>query len=75
LAFAILRGSNLHPFVDGNKRAAITITAAFLRVNGYRLMFDDAAAYSFLIGLYEAGKFRMPELEGWLRRHVFWGRE
>jgi death-on-curing protein len=25
------------PFVDGNKRVAVTVTAAFLKVNGYRL--------------------------------------
>jgi death on curing protein len=26
--------SQNHPFLDGNKRAAVTITAAFLRMNG-----------------------------------------
>jgi death on curing protein len=30
-----------HPFVDGNKRAAVATTAAFLRWNGYRLQFAD----------------------------------
>ncbi len=30
-----------HPFLDGNKRTAITVTAAFLGVNGHRLEFDD----------------------------------
>jgi death-on-curing protein len=29
--------SQNHPFVDGNKRVAVTVTAAFLTVNGYRL--------------------------------------
>ena len=33
-----------HPFIDGNKRMAIVITGAFLRVSGYRLQFDDPAA-------------------------------
>jgi death-on-curing family protein len=37
------RLSQNHPFVDGNKRVAVTVTAAFLRVNGYRLEFDDLA--------------------------------
>jgi death-on-curing protein len=46
--------SQNHPFVDGNKRVAVTVTAAFLKVNGYRLEFDDLAALSFLIGLYES---------------------
>jgi death-on-curing protein len=62
--------SQNHPFVDGNKRVAITVTAAFLRVNGFTLQFDDLEAYNFLIGLYEAGNFRFPELETWLRAHL-----
>ncbi len=62
--------SQNHPFVDGNKRVAVTVTAAFLLVNGYRLAFDDLAAYEFLIRLYEAGKFRFAELDAWLRAHV-----
>jgi len=61
--------SQNHPFIDGNKRVAITVTAAFLSVNGYSLMFDDLEAYWFLIGLYEAGTFDRTRLEGWLRGH------
>lgn len=61
--------SQNHPFVDGNKRVAVTVTAAFLRVNGYRLHFDDLGAFSFLIGLYESGMMRFNELEAWLREH------
>ncbi len=62
--------SGNHPFVDGNKRVAIAVTAAFLRVNGYRMEFDDREAYQFLIRLYEAGKFRFDRLEPWLRAHA-----
>jgi death-on-curing protein len=62
--------SQNHPFVDGNKRVAVTVTAAFLRVNGYRLEFEDNDAFSFLTGLYETGRVRFEELDGWLRRHV-----
>jgi len=61
--------SQHHPFVDGNKRVAVTVTAAFLWVNGYRLDFDDAEAYGFLIGLYETGQLRFGQLETWLRQH------
>lgn len=39
--------SQNHAFVDGNKRIAVTMTAAFLQVNGYRLEFNDAGAFSF----------------------------
>jgi death-on-curing protein len=65
--------SQNHPFVDGNKRVAVTVTAAFLKVNGYRLEFDDADAFLFLIGLYESGRMRFAELETWLRRHAVEG--
>jgi len=62
--------SQNHPFIDGNKRVAITVTAAFLRINGFRLRFSDREAYDFLIELYESGRFRFSELEVWLRQHV-----
>jgi death on curing protein len=62
--------SQNHPFVDGNKRVAVTIAAAFLRVNGYVLNFDDLQAYAFIIGLYENNRLRFGELEEWLRQHV-----
>lgn len=62
--------SQNHPFIDGNKRVAVTVTAAFLRVNGYRLTFTDASAYSFLSDLYETGRMRFTELDAWLRQHA-----
>jgi len=62
--------SQNHPFVDGNKRVAVTVTAAFLKVNGYHLEFDDNDAFTFLAGLYETGEFRFSDLENWLRSHT-----
>ena len=62
--------SQNHPFIDGNKRVAVTVMAAFLKVNGYRLEFDDSNAYQFLMQLYEGGRMRFSELELWLRTHV-----
>ena len=61
--------SQNHPFVDGNKRVAITVTASFLSVNGYQLHFDDREAYDFMIGLYERGEFQFAQLDRWLRAH------
>ena len=46
------------------------MTAAFLKVNGYLLEFDDDEAFSFLMGLYESGTMRFAELEKWLRVHA-----
>ena len=62
--------SQNHAFVDGNKRVAVTMTAAFLRVNGYRLEFDDGEAFLFLVDLYETGRMRFQQLDQWLREHV-----
>lgn len=62
--------SQNHPFVDGNKRTAIAVTAAFLHVNGFRLEFDDPKAYEFLMQLYESGQFRFERVEPWLRAHA-----
>jgi prophage maintenance system killer protein len=60
--------SQNHPFIDRNKRVAVT--AAFRRVNGYRLEFTDNAAFSFLMDLYETGRMRFGELDARLREHV-----
>ena len=30
-----------HPFMDGNKRTAFTVTELFLTLNGYELLADD----------------------------------
>src|SRR5262249_44330907 len=62
--------SQNHPFFDGNKRVAVAVTAAFLKVNGYDLQFDDREAYVFLISLYESGQMRFVVLDGWLREHA-----
>lgn len=62
--------SQNHPFLDGNKRVAMTMAAAFLRVNGYGLRFDDLEAYTFMMGLYESDSFRFDQLEVWLRQHA-----
>lgn len=59
-----------HPFLDGNKRTAITATALFLMLNGYVLRFDDNEAYQWLIGLFETGQLTKKNLESWLRLHV-----
>lgn len=58
-----------HPFIDGNKRTAFVVTAAFLRVNGFRLNIDDVDAYRFLMQLYENNLFNWQWLEPWLRQH------
>lgn len=62
--------SQNHPFLDGNKRTAITATAVFLMMNGWRLIFDDLKAYHWLIGLYETKSLNKGTIELWLRQHL-----
>jgi len=62
--------SQNHPFVDGNKRTAIAATAAHLAINGYWLQHEELETYRFIIDLYTSGRFRMPQLEEWLRAHA-----
>ena len=59
-----------HPFVDGNKRTAITATAIFLVLNGYKLAFEDLEAYQWLMTLYEHGTVTRIAIEAWLRQHA-----
>ena len=62
--------SQNHPFVDGNKRTAIAASAAHLAINGYWLQQEQLKAYRFIIDLYTSGRFRMSQLENWLRTHA-----
>ncbi len=59
-----------HPFIDGNKRTAVTATAVFLMLNGYKLLFDDAEAYEWFISHLESGRFTKAAADEWLREHV-----
>ena len=58
-----------HPFVDGNKRAAFHAMVLFLRVNGLKLVADqaDAAKTTFRLA---AGEIDIPTLTDWLRSRV-----
>ena len=46
-AALVLSLSQNHPFVDGNKRTAITAAALFLHQNGYRLQAANEAVEQF----------------------------
>lgn len=62
--------SQNHPFLDGNKRTAITATGVFLLMNGFDLQFDDLQAYEWLMHLYETGRVNKSTVELWLRAHT-----
>jgi death-on-curing protein len=59
-----------HGFVDGNKRVAFACMDIFLGLNGARLVAEPEAVIAFIYRHLEAGTFRKPVLEEWLRKHV-----
>jgi death-on-curing protein len=59
-----------HGFVDGNKRVAFACMDIFLGLNGARLEAEPDDVIAFIYRHLEAGTFRKPVLEEWLRAHV-----
>ena len=55
-----------HPFIDGNKRTALAISAIFLELNGYTLDADEAEAVVIFEKL-AAGKLSEEELARWFQ--------
>ncbi|MBT3043739.1 MAG: type II toxin-antitoxin system death-on-curing family toxin [Candidatus Thiodiazotropha sp. (ex Codakia orbicularis)] len=56
--------ANNHPFVDGNKRIALTITALFLELNGYSLTAPEPNAVVIIEEL-AAGNLSEDDLSSW----------
>lgn len=64
--FGIVRN---HPFVDGNKRAALVTTELFLALNGFYLAVGDVECVVTILAL-AAGELEEVEFAGWLREHL-----
>lgn len=62
--------SQNHPFIDGNKRVAVSAMIVFLGVNGLRISADADAVYSFLDERYSTGTMRFDILVPWLRANT-----
>jgi len=58
-----------HPFVDGNKRTAITAAGIFLRRNGYLIETSQDEMYRFTIAM-ATGSEGAKEAEHWFRAHT-----
>jgi death-on-curing protein len=58
-----------HPFVDGNKRAALLATGLFLHLNGYRLTATQADTTTTMLGV-AAGDVTEEAFAQWLRDHA-----
>lgn len=57
-----------HPFVDGNKRTAITAAALFLGVNGYRLVVENDEMVRFTLACAQS-QISLDEIADWFKRY------
>ncbi len=57
-----------HPFVDGNKRTAIASAGLFLRINGYRLIVENAEMVRFTLACAKS-LLSVDEISDWFRRY------
>jgi len=58
-----------HPFVDGNKRTAFTVSATFLRLNGFRLTATKEDRVLTFWGL-AAGEISEEQLATWFEQNT-----
>ncbi|MEM5775877.1 MAG: type II toxin-antitoxin system death-on-curing family toxin [Anaerolineaceae bacterium] len=58
-----------HPFVDGNKRTAITAAGLFLAINGWQLMVEEDELVRFTLACAQS-QHTLDEIAAWLREHT-----
>ena len=67
-AAALVQGIAIaHPFMDGNKRAAVGAMLSFLQLNGVPLSADEDALYDFVIAVTTGELREVEEIAGRLR--------
>lgn len=57
-----------HPFVDGNKRTALTSAGLFLRKNGYKLINKHKKEVEFAVKV-DNGNLTVEQISKWLKEH------
>ncbi len=57
-----------HPFVDGNKRTAITAVAMFLRANGFQLVVENKEMVRFTLACAQS-QISLDEIRDWFRQY------
>lgn len=57
-----------HPFVDGNKRTAVTATGIFLELNGHSLTASNDEVLDFARRA-ATGEMELADMAEWLRAH------
>lgn len=58
-----------HPFFDGNKRTAFTVTELFLALNGQELIADDPSCVVTMLRFAE-GSLSEKEFQDWIRTNT-----
>lgn len=57
-----------HPFVDGNKRTAVTVMGVFLGLNGYKLEVDQNKLVTYAVSL-ASEKVDIAKASRWIHEH------
>lgn len=57
-----------HPFVDGNKRTALTSAGLFLKKNGYKLINSHKEEVDFAIKV-DNSNLTVEQISKWLKEH------
>jgi death-on-curing protein len=68
LCFGLIKN---HPWVGGNKRPATAIIREFLWLNRHPLSASNAETLELVLAV-EADRWKVGEVESWLRRHTSW---
>ena len=58
-----------HPLFDGNKRLSWILTLAFLRLNGYRVVMENDAAFELLLQVAQR-QMELDQIAAVLVRHM-----
>ena len=61
--------SSNHPFVDGNKRTALTTLEYFLHLNGINLKASQREKVDFTLWA-ENEKPKLEQIAGWIKKHT-----
>ena len=65
-AFGIAKN---HPFVDGDKRAALVVAYTFLAINGFELDAPEPETVAAILGTAD-GSLSEEDLASWIRSHL-----
>ena len=66
MAYAVCKN---HPFIDGNKRAAVTSMLVMLRLNGIVPSYTQEELIALGLGVAD-GSIEYEEILAWLERHL-----